>query len=205
MTPVTGKSEWILLSTAVARMGELNPVYRTRTGAARHDLEWAIFAGRMSLSGRPFREKVRQSIEGLTSSEHRLDLIRNTVRKRGVRPPYEDTILFLEVQIEWSRAAAYLRSQAGQSEGEISPVPAGTGMATRPKRRGPVPGSVDRYGDADRALFPEIDRIVSDQQKSPTAAARILAEQGRVPGDGTEDSKVKRLARLYLKERRKTR
>jgi hypothetical protein len=44
-----------------------------------------------------------------------------------------------------------------------------------------------------------------DQQKSATAAALILAEEGQVLGDGSEFSKARRLARLYLQERRKTR
>jgi hypothetical protein len=208
MTPVTSRSEWILLSTAVARMGELDPVYIKHTGAARNHLDWAIFAGRMSLTGRPFREKDRQPIEGLISSEHRLDLIHDTIRQRGVRPPYEDTILFLEVQIEWRGAAAYLRGQARRSQHDDVSNPYDQiriGPVTEPKRRGPVPGSLDRYGEADRALFSEIDRMVSEQQKSPTAAALILAEQGLVLGDGNELSKAKRLAKLYLQERRKTR
>jgi hypothetical protein len=205
MAPAHSGNDWVLLSTAVARMGELDPLYIKHTGAARNALDRAIFAGRMSLSGRPIGERDRQPIEGLISSEHRLDLIRDTIRKRGVRPPYEDTILFLDVQIEWSGAAAYFRSQAGQAQGDISLLRAGAGPATRPKRRGPAPGSVDRYGKADRALFPKIDRMVSEQQKSVHAAALILAEQGLVPGDGTKLSKAIRLARLYRKQRRKTR
>ena len=203
MAPAHSGSDWVLLSTAVARMGELDPLYIKHTGAARNALDRAIFAGRMSLSGRPIGERDRQPIEGLISSEHRLDLIRDTIRKRGVRPPYEDTILFLDVQIEWSGAAAYLRRQARRAQHDVSirSHRIRTGPATGPKRRGPAPGSVDRYGKADRALFPKIDRMVSKQQKSVHAAALILAEQGLVPGDGTELSKAIRLARLYRKQR----
>jgi hypothetical protein len=73
-------------------------------------------------------------------------------------------------------------------------------VAAAPKRRkGPEPGSVDRYGDSDEALFPEIDRIRRESRKSVHAATLELAFAGRIKGTGTEVSRAKRLASRYRK------
>jgi hypothetical protein len=69
------------------------------------------------------------------------------------------------------------------------------------KRRGPKPGALRRYDAADRELFPELERIMKDRQMSPTAAAHALAEDGKVKGSGTNDSRAKRLAALYQRNR----
>jgi hypothetical protein len=62
-------------------------------------------------------------------------------------------------------------------------------------RRGPVPGKLRRYAESDRALFPEMVRIIREQRVSPTEAARQLVE--KIRGSGCEDSKVRRLAKAY--------
>jgi hypothetical protein len=64
-------------------------------------------------------------------------------------------------------------------------------------RRGPKPGTVDRYGEADRALFPELAEIIRANNLSPTAAAVRLAECGKVLGAGTPLSRAKRLVKRY--------
>jgi hypothetical protein len=76
-------------------------------------------------------------------------------------------------------------------------------VAAAPKRRkGPEPGSVDRFGDSDEALFPEIDRIRRESRKSVHAATLELAFAGRIEGTGSEASRAKRLAGRYRKARR---
>jgi hypothetical protein len=71
-----------------------------------------------------------------------------------------------------------------------------------PKRRfGPEHGTLRRYAAADRALFPELERIMADEQMSRSAAARELARAGRISGVGTPDSRAKRLAALHKCER----
>ena len=69
----------------------------------------------------------------------------------------------------------------------------------RKRRRGPEPGSVDRFGESDQALFPELERVMRDHRMSANAAARELAS--RIEGAGTEASKAKRLASRYLRSR----
>jgi hypothetical protein len=82
---------------------------------------------------------------------------------------------------------------------EVSEFDLSTWLA-RP-RRGPVVGKIARYADLDRALFDEMERIMQEGSKSPAEAARDLACQGRVKGGGTPDSRARRLANLYRKER----
>jgi hypothetical protein len=69
------------------------------------------------------------------------------------------------------------------------------------KRPGPEPGTLRRYEAADRALFPELERIMVEKQKSRSAAALELAEADRVKGHGTAQSCAKRLAALHKRER----
>jgi hypothetical protein len=74
----------------------------------------------------------------------------------------------------------------------------------RKGRRGPQAGTLDRYGVADRMLFPELERISRDCNLSLTQAALQLAEgriEGKVvAGNGSPLSKAKRLVGLYKRE-----
>ena len=69
-----------------------------------------------------------------------------------------------------------------------------------PRRRGPTPGTVDRYGQSDRALYDDMRRLMSEEQISATAAARQLAEKGKIKGGGTPESLARRLAGRYRAE-----
>jgi hypothetical protein len=66
-------------------------------------------------------------------------------------------------------------------------------------RRGPKPGTLDRFGQGDRALFPEVERLVG-QGLSITAATVKLAAEGKVAGSGIPESRAKRLADRYRRE-----
>jgi len=68
-------------------------------------------------------------------------------------------------------------------------------------RRGPEPGTLDRFRDVDRALYRDIERIVRKDRKSVSAAALELAEAGKVKGPGTATSRAKRLATRFKRER----
>ena len=71
--------------------------------------------------------------------------------------------------------------------------------------RGPKSGRLDRYGEADRALFPKIEEIMRTEHRSANAAALQLAEAGEVAGTGAAKSLAKRLAGRYLKYGQKKR
>jgi hypothetical protein len=73
-----------------------------------------------------------------------------------------------------------------------------------PSRKGPAPGTVDRFGEADRRLFPEIRRIMRKKHKSLHAAALELAEAGKVEGSGTPHSRAKRLAKGFRTQHPRT-
>jgi hypothetical protein len=63
-------------------------------------------------------------------------------------------------------------------------------------RRGPARGSISRYGEADRKLFPEIEKLEGAGQ-TVNAITKAMAAEKRVEGSGTPDSKAKRLAKAY--------
>ena len=71
----------------------------------------------------------------------------------------------------------------------------------RTNKRGPKPGTTG-YGDNDKSLFQEIERMMREQGlRSASEAARELVRTGRVSGTGTPDSKVKRLVANFKKTR----
>ena len=80
-------------------------------------------------------------------------------------------------------------------------IPTPRNIKARRGRRGPAPGAVDRYRDADRALFPEIRRIMRREGKSLYAAALKLAEMDKVKGAGTATSRAKRIVKRFNAER----
>jgi hypothetical protein len=65
---------------------------------------------------------------------------------------------------------------------------------------GPAKGELKRFDEDDRALFPEVQRLM-DGGKSLTAATQQLADEDLVTGIGTPESRAKRLARAYTRER----
>jgi hypothetical protein len=70
------------------------------------------------------------------------------------------------------------------------------------RRPGPRPGEVDRFGARDRALYPELKRLVGDDRLSLTAAARRLADEGKIAGHtGVANSLATRLQRRFQKDR----
>ena len=93
-------------------------------------------------------------------------------------------------------------SQARKAEPVIAEaVGHGASDADRERRFGPTPGTLRRYEAADRALYPELERIMAEKQMSRTAAALDLALADRVAGVGTPHSRAKRLAALHKRDR----
>jgi hypothetical protein len=73
--------------------------------------------------------------------------------------------------------------------------------AAMKRRRGPAKNSIDRYGEADRALYQELNRIAREDHVSLTAAALELAngkiENKVILGHGAPLSRAKRLVARY--------
>jgi hypothetical protein len=70
----------------------------------------------------------------------------------------------------------------------------------RGQRRGPFPGAAEKYGDSDRALFPDLERMMLEG-KSLRAATIALVSANRVPGRGSARGRAERLAARFRKER----
>jgi hypothetical protein len=90
----------------------------------------------------------------------------------------------------------------GQAIGFATPPGKWSVVGPPRRRKGPAPGTVDRYGPSDRKLYPELERIMRERQKSATAAARQLVEDGYVTGVGAPESRARRLAKRYLDDSR---
>ena len=72
--------------------------------------------------------------------------------------------------------------------------------AKQKRRPGPRPGTVG-YRKADRALFPELENLTgSGDATSTDAAARMLAQQGKIAGGASLENKAKRLAEHFREE-----
>jgi hypothetical protein len=77
--------------------------------------------------------------------------------------------------------------------------PSRSNDAAKPGSQGPKRGRLDRYGHADRALFPKLEEKMKTEYLSAYAAALQLAEDGKVAGTGAAKSVAKRLAGRFLK------
>ena len=145
--------------------------------------------------------------DGTREPAHPIDTIRHwsVADYRGQPAPLGD---YFERDHEGRLGLAVLTQELDRwrhgETGTAKPVAARSddkrdGSASR--RRGPEPGTVDRYGAKDRALFPELEALLADGL-SVTAAALRLAEEGKIAGVGASGSKAKRLADRYRRERR---
>jgi hypothetical protein len=126
MTPssATG-NDWIPLSMAVARMGELHPIYRRYPGWARRDLDNTIRAGRALLRGRPPDAADRAPptiISGPISGRHKLDLHHNVLTLRTRPGPLGMETITRDVHIEWTSVEGYLRKSAAGYGCPVFPV-----------------------------------------------------------------------------------
>ena len=80
-----------------------------------------------------------------------------------------------------------------QTVAELQPPPR--------RRKGPAPGTVNRYEMSDRELYPELERLAK-KCGSVTAAARQLADEEKIAGTGTstKESRARRLASRYFRD-----
>jgi hypothetical protein len=86
-----------------------------------------------------------------------------------------------------------------QSRPSDKPAVAHSASSTS-KRRGPEPGAIDRFCQADRALFSDITNIKETKNLTAQEVARELGNLGKVKGRGSLESSMLRLARRYRKE-----
>jgi hypothetical protein len=126
--------------------------------------------------------------------------------------------VFSDVEIEWNGLVQqgrklvppeweqFVQAAEARSADDAEPIPtavAETAHTTDAKptsvdrsKHGPEPGKLRRYDAGDIELFPELEQLMRAGH-SRTAAARTLAEAGKIAGPGTLASKAKRLAKLH--------
>jgi len=69
------------------------------------------------------------------------------------------------------------------------------------QRRGPKAGTIARFAGPDRELFGIIERTMREKNITLTEAVRQLDYEGKVKGRGSAESRIRRVTRLYKKER----
>lgn len=151
------------------------PRSRRRVRARRsRDIYWELIARIKNRTITPIRPAYQHSgeLDPINTVIRTADLA-NIAEERGEQPKY---------------LTKYLRLKT-------SPV-------AQRQRRGPAPGTVNRYGDADRKLFPKIKRLMRERRITASAAAAELAELNNVAGVGSKSSRAKRLAKRFLSETR---
>jgi hypothetical protein len=97
-----------------------------------------------------------------------------------------------------TRPATLHRHESAEPDSSATPPAAPRKQPNH--RRGPRRGTVARYDEADRALFPKMEALIP-QKGSARAAARQLAWDNKVAGAGTYESIAKRLERKYLQHK----
>ena len=97
--------------------------------------------------------------------------------------------------------AKYLRASLEAAIANITPTSTDLGRAPNAGKRGPVKGTIARYAEDDRSMFPQMQRLI-DEGNSPSAAAELLAHQFQLKGHGTKESKATRLRKLFQAESR---
>jgi hypothetical protein len=127
--------EWILLSTAIARMSELHPAYASHPGYARRDLERTIQAGRADLRGCRLGapDNSPSAISTPITGRRRLIPDRNTIVLRRPGNPSGET-LYHSVQIEWPSFARYVGDHATLWLSAVRPGDA-FGLSPKKERR----------------------------------------------------------------------
>jgi hypothetical protein len=191
---MTAEFEWVLLSTAVARMSELHPVYRRLVGLARRDLENMIRADRANLRGQRGRDPPEPITEPI-SHRHQLDLFHNTLGERRPGPrPFGDEVLFRGVEVEWIGAARYLRTHA---------VPALPAVATNSSRE--ELGVKSEPEEVEKSAAEAVVTTSGKRERGPlptkleatTQAMRVRICDGSLSIDGLEKMLEKIMAETF--------
>lgn len=160
--------------------------------------EWpdlTFFARLGATAGEQYRDAIERALDELATPVELRSKSLNRLAWADVEFSADD------VMAKWSEAERLPEADPAQAIPD-SPSGAITGSEkVLPRRRGPKPGTLDRYRDSDRALYPELERLMHDEHLSRTAAAMALAAADRVAGVGSAESRAKRLARRYEQDR----
>ncbi|HKD27372.1 MAG TPA: hypothetical protein VKC66_15915 [Xanthobacteraceae bacterium] len=153
---------------------------------ARAQRSWTVYCELMARiktgTIKPVRCEYQRSGEiDPVSTMIRLADVIQLATERGERPKY-----LQHIQTE----------REVQTSDEIKPAETERPATQARRQRGPEQGTVNRYGEDDRALFPAMDQLIP-QVGSAWAAALQLATGGKIRGTGSVESKAKRLLSAY--------
>jgi hypothetical protein len=174
--------EWISPYVAVPRLESL---WNILSLDAEQIVRNVIEGGRVEVRGVPHHQQVPQIVTGKVSLHSNsfstwgyvnLELDWNGLLEEGRK-----------LLPSWISALSTKRPRRTQNKS--------TSSKGKAQRRGPLPGTIDRYND--ESLFPEMDRMTHEERMSVHAAALELAYNDKVAGSGTNESRARRLAKHY--------
>jgi hypothetical protein len=195
------------LAWIIRRELEWTPEMGSEIKPAQLKLSEAIAARRINLWGRqPGSLQIKQIPNDLFSpSKYKVivtphaDLSTEPPHKRHeFEQEYKDDcgwhdIIFAEDESRREWLPAGRAASAAEPDSLQPPAPEKSGK--RRRRPGPRPGAINRFAGADRALFPEMTKLIKQQHISPREAAQRLSD--KIKGRGTIDSRIRRLATRY--------
>jgi hypothetical protein len=174
--------EWVSLYLAIAQLENL---WRIPQLIAEQIVRNVVDGGKVEVRGIPRYQLIPKIITG------QIRLLPNSL----FAPDYED------IEIDWNGllvngrmlVPSWIHVASGKDRRATpNKSPSSKG---RVQRRGPSPGTIDRYND--EALFAQIDQMINGGRMSVNAAALKLANDGKVEGIGVPDSRARRLAKRY--------
>jgi len=189
------------------------------SSAGQTDLAGALKSGLVRVKGTILgdRESSTGPIERPLQEARRVDLdlwknsieivragavVENRLRfpvELGTRPREERLSVSL-IGVDEITLRKYIETYLVPERPPAAQVPAAKRSRKRPRRKGPRPGA-GRYHESDKALFGEMERLISSGM-TPTGAALKLALAGQVDGGGTAESRGRRLARFYSRPKK---
>ena len=146
---------------------------------------------------------IRDRLRGDADRYAKQDLFRlpgYPMRRTTARTSYDWPAAITDKDINWDASTVYgahpVRIINVDLLIEISSV--ALAREFNQKHPGPARGTIDRFGEHDRKLFPKLEDIMRAKQCTVSEAARNLASE--ISGKGTEDSRIRRLSERYRTE-----
>jgi len=116
----------------------------------------------------------------------------------GLEPPVCNSVRFRDVRVRRASLAGAAAAAGYRLPNRKKGKPPPKKSAVN--RRGPKPGAIRRFGEYDRALFPEIERLMRCDNLSDREAAMRLAAEQKVKGRGGIEARGRRLTAFYRAE-----
>jgi hypothetical protein len=194
---------WITLYDAYTRLQqEYSALFKDQ---ALRITEAAVRSGQPFVRGQELGRNFQELIGDRIKANDYVDVVNSSITDGGYIPRW------MHVEVQWEKFIVYVEENLlpawispKTAKGRQAKPQEQASRRKRSRRRGPARNSVG-LGKSDAELLPEMKRLILNGAPSARAAARKLVSERKVAGFGSDESKTKRLAGRFLKERRAVR